>query len=331
MAMKFDPTSPERKPRVVAFLVCLGAMIGSSLTVLAQPPSISGPESTCVEAAPFALATAPAGGVLMGPGIVDDLFDPSVAGEGVHTIDYIYDGALASWTLEVLAAFDATILTQGPFCADDEPVQLEAATTGGTWIGDGVFGEVFDPSFVSPGTVNLTYELGEAGDGCYDADQQAIVVYPLPSTPTVELIQPLLDGTFHVVALDQPDVTYTWFDLTGELLATGDTLYNYEEEYVFEVVATNTHGCASSLSTNLVFPGTFDLIDMDIQWLNAHTVALNAAVERASLWDVQGRLLWSQTLGGSTQFPLPLQRGDGWRLVTLELSGGGTVRQSIVR
>ena len=277
MAMKFDPTSPERKPRVVAFLVCLGAMIGSSLTVLAQPPSISGPESTCVEAAPFALATAPAGGVLMGPGIVDDLFDPSVAGEGVHTIDYIYDGALASWTLEVLAAFDATILTQGPFCADDEPVQLEAATTGGTWIGDGVFGEVFDPSFVSPGTANLTYELGEAGDGCYDADQQAIVVYPLPSTPTVELIQPLLDGTFHVVALGQPDVTYTWFDLTGELLATGDTLYNYEEEYVFEVVATNTYGCASSLSTNLVFPGTFDLVDMDIQWLNAHTVALNGS------------------------------------------------------
>ena len=111
----------------------------------------------------------------------------------------------------------------------------------------------------------------------------------------------------------------------------GDTLYNYEEEYVFEVVATNTYGCASSLSTNLVFPGTFDLVDMDIQWLNAHTVALNVAVERASLWDVQGRLLWSQTLGGSTQFPLPLQRGDGWRLVTLELSGGGTVRQSIVR
>ena len=59
--MKFDPTSPERKPRG-GILGVLGSHDWKPLTVLAQPPSISGPESTCVEAAPFALATAPAGG-----------------------------------------------------------------------------------------------------------------------------------------------------------------------------------------------------------------------------------------------------------------------------
>ena len=146
------------------------------------PPSISGPEATCVDAEPFAPATAPAGGVLVGPGVEGDVFNPASAGEGIHTVDYIYNGVLASWTVEVLPSLDATILTEGPFCANEAAVTLEAATAGGTWIGDGVFGDVFDHAFVSPGTFNLTYELGEPGEACYDTDQQAITVYlPLPS------------------------------------------------------------------------------------------------------------------------------------------------------
>ena len=296
----------------------------------AQPPSISGPETTCLDAQPFALATAPAGGFLTGPGIVGDLFDPAAAGEGTHTVDYIVDGVIASWTLTVLPAFDATILTVGPFCANDAAVTLEAATEGGTWTGNGVFGAVFDPAFVTPGTVNLTYELGESGEACYDVDQQAVTVYPAPSEPMVELIQPMLDGTFHVVVWDQPGVTFEWFDALGNLLATGDTLYNYFED-PFEVIATNTYGCTASLSTTLIFPGVFDLREVPFTWLNPTTIEVPSGVERASLWDVQGRLLWSDTFAGVSRIELPLHNGDGWRLVTMELAGGGVARMAVVR
>ncbi len=160
------------------------------------PPSISGPEATCVDAEPFAPATAPAGGVLVGPGVEGDMFNPAAAGEGIHTVEYIYNGVLASWTVEVLPSLDATIVTEGPFCANDAPVTLEAATSGGTWTGDGVFGGVFDPAFVSPGTFNLTYELGEPGEACYDTDQQAITVYPAPYIVQVNMIQPGNQGVF---------------------------------------------------------------------------------------------------------------------------------------
>ena len=100
---------------------------------------------------------APAGGVLVVPGGRRHV-QSCGRGEGIHTVEYIYNGVLASWTVEVLPSLDATIVTEGPFCANEAPVTLEAATSGGTWTGDGVFGDVFDPAFVSPGTFNLTYE-----------------------------------------------------------------------------------------------------------------------------------------------------------------------------
>ncbi|MDA0729820.1 MAG: hypothetical protein O3C18_09045, partial [Bacteroidetes bacterium] len=214
--------------------------------------------------------------------------------------------------------------------ANDDAVPLEAATEGGTWTGNGVFGAVFDPAFVTPGTVNLTYELGESGEACYDVDQQAVTVYPAPSEPMVELIQPMLDGTFHVVVWDQPGVTFEWFDELGNLVATGDTLYNYEETAI-EVVGSNTYGCASSLSTTLFFSGVFDLREVSLTWLNSTTVEVPYGVESASVWDVQGRLLWSDTFAGASRIELPLHNGDGWRLVSLELSGGGVAVQAVVR
>ena len=293
------------------------------------PPSISGPEATCVDAEPFAPATAPAGGVLVGPGVDGDVFNPAAAGEGIHTVDYIYDGVLASWTVEVLPAFDATILTTGPFCANDETVTLEAATPGGTWTGDGVFGQFFEPGFVTLGTLTITYELGEPGEECYDIDQQAMTVQPNPAVPEVGLIEPLFDGTFHVVAFD-PDMSYEWFDSMGNLLATGDTLYNYLED-PFEIVATNIFGCSTSLSTWLIFPGTFDLRELEVTWLGPSTLEVDGGVERASIWDLRGREVWSSDLGGVTRLDMPLAVGDGWRLITLELTGGGVARLAVIR
>ena len=293
------------------------------------PPSISGPEATCVDAEPFAPATAPAGGVLVGPGVEGDVFNPASAGEGIHTVDYIYNGVLASWTVEVLPSLDATVLTEGPFCANEAPVTLEAATAGGTWIGDGVFGDVFDPAFVSPGTFNLTYELGEPGEACYDTDQQAITVYPAPSIVQVNMIQPGNQGVFHLVAESQPGVTFEWFEY-GKLLATGDTLYDYLEQELV-LTATNTYGCSTSEDILFFFPGVFDVREVNWTWLGLHTLEVLQGVERVALWDVRGREVWTSSVGGSTRIDLPLQAGDGWRLVTLELVGGGVARLAVVR
>ena len=297
---------------------------------VAQPPSISGPATTCIDADPFAPATSPAGGVLVGPGIVGDLFDPALAGEGTHVIDYLVDFAIASWTVEVLPSFDATILTEGPFCANDSPVALEAATQGGTWTGNGVFDGVFDPAFVAPGTITLTYEVGSPGETCYDTDQQAITVYPSPGQPILELAQPS-PGVFHGVVLFPDDnFVYEWLDPFGNLLATGDTLLN-PEEGVFLIQVTNNYGCTDAWEDSFVFPGVFDFREFEVEWLSPSMLRVAQGLAHVSLWDLQGREVWTRALNGAATVDLPLAAGQGWRLITLELTDGRRGRVVVVR
>ena len=181
---------------------------------------------------------------------------------------------------------------------------------------------------MSPGTFNLTYELGEPGEACYDTDQQAITVYPAPYIVQVNMIQPGNQGVFHLVAEGQPGVTFEWFE-GGELLTTGDTLYDYLEQELV-LTATNTYGCATSQDILFFFPGVFDLREVVTTWLSPTTLEVLHGVERATLWDIQGRQLWSHA-GGATRVDLPLKAGDGWRLITLELTGGGVARLAVIR
>ena len=133
--------------------------------------------------------------------------------------------------------------------------------------------------------------IGQAGDGCYMPTSRPLWFILCPA-PRLNSSNP---SRWHVHGRRQPMPTLGFTD--SELLATGDTLYNYEEEYVFEVVATNTAGCAQVCQPTR-FPGTFDLIDMDIQSQCPHC-RIECRSERASC-GCASRLLWSQTLGGST-------------------------------
>ncbi len=48
------------------------------------------PDSVCINDSAFELKASPAGGTYSGPGIADNTFSPSKAGEGYHTISYTY-------------------------------------------------------------------------------------------------------------------------------------------------------------------------------------------------------------------------------------------------
>lgn len=295
---------------------------------IAQPPSIDGPSETCLNAEPFALSTAPSGGVLVGTGIVDGLFDPMAAGEGTHTIDYIVDGVIASLAITVTPELDATILTEGPFCGNILEVTLEAVTSGGTWSGNGVFDNIFAPYFVPPGTTVITHELGEPGDACYDSDQVAIVVFPAPSEPTADVVE-VTSGVYNVEVETQPNVTYEWFDLDGNFLTAGDVFPNYDGSEVV-LVATNAYGCAESTVLQIAL-SISEPEALRIRWIDSQTLQAFMPAKRASLWDAQGRLLHSQDLNGTTSFTLPLTEGDGWRLVVVQFEDGSIVRSPIVR
>ncbi|MCG8323772.1 MAG: hypothetical protein MI921_30050, partial [Cytophagales bacterium] len=173
------------------------ASLNGSATVTVNPlpdATITPAGPFCEDAAPVNLVAATPGGTWSGPGITDGVngtFDPSVAGSASspHTITYeITDGngCIGTDTEDIVvnAVPDATITPAGPFCEDAAPVNLVAATPGGTWSGPGITdgaNGTFDPSVagsaLSPHTI--TYEIND-GNGCIDTDTEAIVVNALP-------------------------------------------------------------------------------------------------------------------------------------------------------
>lgn len=86
---------------------------------------------------------------------------------------------------------DATIDPAGPFCLSDQPVNLTAANTGGTWTGPGVTpAGVFDPAQAGPGTHTITYTLPGA---CGGSDTEDFIVNEVTATTTIT--DPLCNGT----------------------------------------------------------------------------------------------------------------------------------------
>jgi gliding motility-associated-like protein len=83
-----------------------------------------------------------------------------------------------SVTITVLEQQDATILSDGPFCANDLPIQFLAEDGGGTWTGSGItLGGMYSPSGAGPGNHSITYTIpGQCGD----TDSKIITVHEVP-------------------------------------------------------------------------------------------------------------------------------------------------------
>lgn len=110
------------------------------------------------------LFTSPAGGTLSGNGVNGNLFEPSVAGAGSHTISYVYQDAItgcadtATLTLNVVEIPVTFNTPGGPYCAEDtNRVSLSVSPAGGTFIGPGVTNGQFQPSAAGAGVHTIVY------------------------------------------------------------------------------------------------------------------------------------------------------------------------------
>jgi len=78
---------------------------------------------------------------------------------------------------------DASITAAGPFCVDGAPVNLTAATPGGTWSGTGITDATagtFDPATAGLGTHVITYSVSNGA--CSATDQTQIEVVNAPDS-----------------------------------------------------------------------------------------------------------------------------------------------------
>ena len=142
----------------------------------------------CANAPPVTLSAHDPGGRWTGAGVSGNIFDPSVAGPGNHTIRYEIVNANGcrdadETTVTVAPVPDATILTGGIVCSTDPVVILEARDPGGVWSGTGVSGNIFYPAVANTGNHVITYSITDA-NGCSDTDDAILTVATPDATIT---------------------------------------------------------------------------------------------------------------------------------------------------
>ncbi len=150
-----------------------------SLSVSTLPP-------VCLLATSFTLtAGLPAGGTYSGTGVSGGMFDPSVSGVGIFSINYTYvdtNGCSdSSYTSQnVYSEPMVTISSLPSVCANTPAFTLSAgAPSGGTYSGTGVSSTIFDPQISGTGSFSVTYVYIDAS-GCSDSAMQTQVVNTLP-------------------------------------------------------------------------------------------------------------------------------------------------------
>jgi gliding motility-associated-like protein len=133
----------------------------------------------------------------------------------------------------IITQQDASIITSGPFCSNDSPVQFTAQDPGGIWSGTGVSsGGVFNPSTAGAGVHEIIYTISGS---CGDSDTVDVTVY---AAPVVNLGPDanVCDG--ESITLDAgPGSTYTWTPSGSTqtiIVSAGGT---------YSVVVTDGNGC----------------------------------------------------------------------------------------
>jgi uncharacterized protein (TIGR02145 family) len=175
----------------------------------------------CINDLPVILSGGtPANGIYSGTGVSNDsIFDPAVAGVGMHEIIYTFtDGSGCTNsdtnTISVFAPTPVDLPPLDSVCINSVPVTLSGGTpAGGVYSGPGVSGGMFDPAATGTGTFEIIYTYTD-GNSCTNSDTNTITVKPLPATPgaitgTDTTCQGTLGDTYYISPV--PDaLSYDW-------------------------------------------------------------------------------------------------------------------------
>lgn len=131
----------------------------------------------------LSLTSVPSGGAFQGPGVNGNLFNPSSAGVGTHTIYYTYtNGSGCSNTAtRTITVTDLPAVNAGNnlfMCVNSNLIDLNTGVTptNGSWTGPGVTNGIFNPSSAGVGTHTTRYTITQT-NGCSNYDERVITVF----------------------------------------------------------------------------------------------------------------------------------------------------------
>jgi len=151
------------------------------------------------------------------------------------------DGPIALWT-----APDELCQTSGIYDLSSNIL----GTTGGTFSGQGVTGNNFDPSGLN-GLIGITYVVSNTTSGCVDS---LTVTINIVSSPTVSFNATLTPGSLTVPFTNTTTAsgTYIWDFGDGDSSTTENPTHTYAGPGIYDVTLTVTNGCGTFSSTQTI-------------------------------------------------------------------------------
>ena len=188
----------------------------------------------------------PVGGEFSGPGMNDNIFDPSVATPGIHDITYSFqDDNLceAIYTQQVTVYGSTTVFMTGledQYCENESAILLTGNPVGGTFSGQGISDNNFNPAVAGVGTHEISY----TSNG--ESDVQTVMVLPTENLSIAGLQDSFCIAEETIIINGNPvggilsgdGVDGNYFDLTTAGVGIHNITYTFE----------NTNGCISTES-----------------------------------------------------------------------------------
>ena len=161
-------------------------------------------------------------------------------------------------------------------CTGDSPITLIGSPSGGTFSGQGIIGDVFDPITAGVGTFSLVYTYIDGG--CIGTDTQTVIIN---QTTYIDLGPDQFACDGETIELHAgPDYLYEWN--TGEV----DSIISVNSNGLYSVTVTSQNGCQSISDVNVTF-NPLPIVDLGINQnlCEGDTLLLNAGLGNTYIWN----------------------------------------------
>jgi hypothetical protein len=228
---------------------CETARVPVTATIVTDPPVCPANASVCINAPAFTLTGGtPAGGTYSGNGVSGGIFDPAVAGTGVHVITYTSCSLTCTFEITVNPAATAAIaIVETSGTANNDGVLCAGASATLTASGGGSYlwnttetSAAIDVSASGTYTVTVT-----SAAGCSATASVSIVVNPLP-VAAVDPSSVAICSNGSATLTASGGVSYLWSP-GGETTSA----ISVGASGTYTVVVTDGNGCTASASASV--------------------------------------------------------------------------------
>jgi hypothetical protein len=245
-----DPVNGDHPPVVTTAIILIVPYPDATITPV---------DTLCLQSDPVTLHAHDQGGKWTGDGVISGKFNPLLAGVGNHIISYeIIDrngcSDIDQITITVIPPPSADINPVNTMYINDPPVAVSASPSGGTWTGDGMINNIFDPSAAGTGVHVITYQTLTDKHGCSGRDTIQIRVI-MPPSP-LAMFEPDTVGcsplSVQFVNKSKSGENYLWDfgDKTYSSDRSPSHTYFIPGNYIVKLTVTNIAG--ESIHTGLI-------------------------------------------------------------------------------